>query len=123
MDFYFGLPVLGRPSPFQVEKKCWPSKMVCIIYHDHPTPSNPCKAKQREQRAGKKFKDITELISADTSQPVITDIKLMLKVLYLGSQFDINKCFRKIDFTMATIKRKLKHEPVKFELYANQNQI
>ena len=37
MHFYFCLPVLGIPSPFQVRKKCWPSKIVCIIYHD-PTP-------------------------------------------------------------------------------------
>ena len=32
--------------------------------------------KRKEQRAGKKFKDITELISADTSQPVITDLNV-----------------------------------------------
>ena len=32
-----------------------------------------CKAKQKEQRTGKKFKDITELISADTPQHIITD--------------------------------------------------
>ena len=32
--------------------------------------------KRKEQRAGKKFKDITELISADTSQPIITDLNV-----------------------------------------------
>ena len=41
------------------------------------TPSNPCKAKQREHRAGKKFKDIyIKLISANTSQPIITDVNV-----------------------------------------------
>ena len=38
VHFYFGLPVLGRPYPFQVQKKCWPPKIVCIIYHGPPPP-------------------------------------------------------------------------------------
>ena len=38
--FYFGLPVLGRPSPFQVQKKCWPRKIVCIIIISWP-PTPP----------------------------------------------------------------------------------
>ena len=32
--------------------------------------------KRKEQRAGKKFKEITKLISADISQPIITDINV-----------------------------------------------
>jgi len=32
--------------------------------------------KKKEQRAEKKFKEITELISADTSQPIITDVNV-----------------------------------------------
>ena len=32
--------------------------------------------KRKEQRAEKKFKDITELISADISQPIITGVNV-----------------------------------------------
>ena len=32
--------------------------------------------KRKEQRAEKKFKEITELISVDTSQPIITDVNV-----------------------------------------------
>ena len=32
--------------------------------------------KRKEQRAEKKFKEITELISADISQPIITDVNV-----------------------------------------------
>ena len=41
LHYHFGLPVLGRPSPFQVQKKCWPLKNVSIIYHDPHTPHPP----------------------------------------------------------------------------------
>ena len=47
VHFYFGLPVLGRPSPFQVQKKCWPPKIVCIIYHGPPHPTPPPPPEQR----------------------------------------------------------------------------
>ena len=36
MHFHFGLPVLGRASPFHAQKKCRPSKIVCIIYYAPP---------------------------------------------------------------------------------------
>ena len=42
--------------------------------------------KRKKQRAEKKFKEITELISADVSQPIITDVKVESVVSLMRGQ-------------------------------------
>ena len=44
--------------------------------------------KRKEQRAKKKFKEITELISVDTSQPIITDVNVQGVVSPTRDQID-----------------------------------
>ena len=54
-------------------------KECCLKTNLSKGPRNLTKEKnkkRKEQRAEKKFKEITELISADTSQPIITDVNV-----------------------------------------------
>ena len=53
-------------------------KECCLKTNLSKGPKNKTekKKKRKEQRAENKFKEITELISADISQPIITDVNV-----------------------------------------------
>ena len=54
-------------------------KEICLTTNLSKDPRNKTEEKnkkRKEQRIEKKFKEITEVISADTSQPIITDVNV-----------------------------------------------
>ena len=53
-------------------------KEICLKTKLSKDPRNKTRKnkKRKEQRIEKKFKEITEVISADTSQPIITDVNV-----------------------------------------------